>query len=128
METWETVTMSRKEARRPGLVQLAVAGTMTTAAGAHALDMTPRQFRRWQARYRRDGGRGLVQRVRGRPSPRALDVEIRDRVQELIQTTYREFNDCHCTEKLREVEGLAISHDTVRRLRRSRGLPPKRRR
>ena len=46
METWETVTMSRKEARRPGLVQLAVAGKITTAEGARNLDMSLRQFRR----------------------------------------------------------------------------------
>jgi len=128
METWETVTMSRKEARRPGLVQLAVAGKITTAAGAHALDMTPRQFRRLKARYRAEGVRGLVHRLRGRPSPRALDVEIRDRVVDLIQTIYRDFNDCHCTEKLREVDGLEVGRDTVRRLRRALGLPPKRRR
>ena len=86
METWETVTMSRKEARRPGLVQLAVAGKITTVAGAHALDMTPRQFRRLKTRYRAEGVRGLVHRLRGRPSPRALEVEVRDRVLELIQT------------------------------------------
>ena len=120
--------MSRKEARRPGLVQLAVAGAITPAAGAHGLKLSPRQFRRLMARYRAEGVRGLVHRLRGRPSPRALEVEIRDRVRALIQTTYREFNDCHCTEKLREVEGLAVSRDTVRRLRRSLGLPPKRRR
>ena len=36
--------------------------------------------------------------------------------------------DSHCTEKLREVEGLEIGRDTVRRLRRGLGLPPKRRR
>jgi len=128
METWEIVTMSRKEARRPGLVQLAVAGQITTAAGAHALDMTPRQFRRLKTRYRAEGVRGLVHRLRGRPSPRALDVEVRDRVLELIHTRYRDFNDCHCTEKLRDVEGLAVGRETVRRLRRARGLPPKRRR
>ena len=98
--------MSRKEVRRPGLVQLAVAGQITVGAGASALDMTPRQFRRLTARYRAEGVRGLVHRLRGRPSPRALEDELRDRVRELIQTTYREFNDCHCTEKLREVEGL----------------------
>jgi transposase len=128
METWETVTMSQKEARRPGLVQAAVAGRITTAAGAHALEMSRRQFRRLKARYRADGVRGLVHRLRGRPSPRGLEVEVRDRVLELIQTRYRDFNDCHCTEKLREVEGLAVSRDTVRRLRRALGLPPKRRR
>jgi transposase len=128
METWEIVTMSRKEARRPGLVQLAVAGKITTAEGARSLTMTPRQFRRLKARYQAEGVRGLVHRLRGRPSPRALDGELRARVRELIQTTYREFNDCHCTEKLREVEGLAVGRETVRRLRRALGLPPKRRR
>jgi transposase len=128
METWETVTMSRKEARRPGLVELAVAGKLTTTEGARNLRMTPRQFRRLKARYRAERVRGLVHRLRGRPSPRAVTAAIRDRVLALIQTTYREFNDCHCTEKLREVEDLAVSRDTVRRLRRGRGLPPKRRR
>jgi hypothetical protein len=49
-------------------------------------------------------------------------------VVKLVQTTYRDFNDCHCTEKLREVEGLPVSRSTVRRLRRGLGLPAKRRR
>ena len=128
METWEIVTMSRKEARRPGLVQLAVAGKITTAEGARSLTMTPRQFRRLKARYQAEGIRGLVHRLRGRPSPRALEGALRDRVRELIRTTYRDFNDCHCTEKLREIEGLAVGRETVRRLRRALGLPPKRRR
>ena len=57
--------MSCKEARRPGLVQLAVAGTITTAAGAGGLTMSPRQFRRLVARYRAEGVRGLVHRLRG---------------------------------------------------------------
>ena len=128
METWETVTMSRKEARRPGLVQAAVAGTITTAAGALALKLSPRQFRRLKARYRAEGVRGLVHRLRDRPSPRARDIEVQDRVLALLETTYRDFNDCHATEKLRELEGLAVSRSFVRRLRRARGLPPKRRR
>ena len=120
--------MSRKEARRPGLVQLAVAGKITTAEGARSLKMSLRQFRRLKARYRAEGVRGLVHRLRGRPSPRVLDVERRDHVLTLIQTTSRDFNDCHGTEKLRDVEGLPVSRDTVRRLRRALGLPPKRRR
>ena len=82
METWETVTMSRKEARRPGLVQAAVAGRITTAAGAHALAMSPRQFRRPKARARADGERGLAQRHRARPSPRHLAGAVHDRVTE----------------------------------------------
>ena len=67
--------MSRKEARRPGLVQLAVAGKITTAEGARSLEMSLRQFRRLKARYRAEGVRGLVHRRRGQPSGRGLDVE-----------------------------------------------------
>ena len=128
METWETVTMSRKEAPRAGLVKAALAGQITNAQGAQALHVSPRQFRRVKARYRGDGARGLVHRLRGRPSPRALDGAVRARVAELVLTTYRDLNDCHCTEKLREVEALLVSRSTVRRLRRTLGLPPKRRR
>jgi transposase len=128
METWETLTMSQKEAPRAGLVKAALAGQISNAQGAHALRISVRQFRRLKARYRQAGVRGLLHGLRGRASPRALEVEVRDRVLELIQTTYRELNDSHCTEKLREVEGLALSRSTLRRLRRGLGLPPKRRR
>jgi transposase len=128
MEPWETVTMSRKEARRPSLLQLAVAGKITTAEGARSLEMTLRQFRRLKARYRTEGVRGLVHRRRGQPSGRELDVHRHDRIVELVQTTYREFKDYHATEKLRALEGLPVSRSTVRRLRRARGMPPKRRR
>jgi hypothetical protein len=106
METWETVTMSRKEAPRAGLVKAALAGRITNAQGAQALGVSLRQFRRLKARDRAAGVRGLVHRLRGRPSPRAVDGARRDRVLELVHTTYRDLNDCHATEKLREVEGL----------------------
>ena len=99
--------MSRKEARRPGLVQVAVAGKITTAEGARALKMSRRQFRRLKARYRAEGVRGLVHRRRGQPSPRQLDVELRDRVAELVQTTYRDFNDCHAHREAPRARGPA---------------------
>jgi transposase len=90
--------------------------------------MSLRQFRRLKVRYRAEGVRGLVHRRRGHPSERGLDGERRARVVDLVQTTSRDFNDCHGTEKLQAVEGLSVSRSTVRRLRRGLGLPPKRRR
>jgi transposase len=120
--------MSRKEVPRAGLLKAALAGQITNAQGAGALGLTVRQFRRLKARYRRQGAAGLLHRLRGRPSPRALDVEVRDRVVELLQTTYQGLNDCHLTEKLQELEGLALSRSSVRRIRRALGLPAKRRR
>ena len=46
----------------------------------------------------------------------------------MLQTRYKDFNDCHATEKLREVEGLRVSREPVRRRRRALGLPAKHRR
>ena len=120
--------MTRKEVRRPGLVQAALAGKITTAEGARAVGVSQRQFRWLKARYREEGAQGLVHRGRGRPSPRALASALQTRVVELLGTTYSEFNDCHCAETLREGHGLAISRSTVRRLRRALGVAPKRRR
>jgi hypothetical protein len=58
METWETLTMSRKEVPRVGLLKAALARRITTAQGALALDLSVRQFQRLKRRYAADGPRG----------------------------------------------------------------------
>jgi transposase len=128
METGETFRMSRKEVPRPGLVTLALAGQITNQQGAAGSRLTVRQFQRVKARVRAEGVRGLLHRRRGQPSPRALGRALRTRVAALLQSVYRDVNDCHATEKLREVEGLSISRASVRRIRRALGLPAKHRR
>ena len=40
MDTWETLTMSRKEVRRAGLVKAALAGKITNAQGALVLRLS----------------------------------------------------------------------------------------
>jgi transposase len=128
MAPWETVTMSRKEAPRAGLIRAALAGQITTEEAAGSLGLTGRQVRRLKARYRAEGIRGLVHRSRGRPSPQALAPARRAQIVARLRTAYADCNDCHATEKLREVDGLGVSRATVRRLRRAAGLPAKRRR
>jgi transposase len=122
------LTMSSKEARRPGLVQAAVAGKITNAETARALRMGVRQFRRLKAAYLRTGVEALLHGNRGRrPANRLAEAE-RKRIVELINQKYAGLNDSHLTEKLRELEDLALSRETVRRLRRAAGQAPVRRR
>src|SRR3990172_188477 len=128
MTTWETLTMSRKEVPRAGLLKAALAGTITNAQGALALHLSMRQVQRVKGRFATEGARGLLHRLRGRPSPRRLAPELRTRALALLQSPYGGLNDCHATEKLLEVEGLLLSRSSVRRLRRALGLPAKRRR
>jgi len=120
--------MSRKEVPRAGLLRAALAGRITNDEGAGALSLSVRQFIRVKQRFQADGAPGLCHRLRGHPSPRRLPADIRARVATLLQTTYVEVNDCHATEKLREVEGLVVSRASVRRIRRALDLPAKHRR
>jgi len=120
--------MSRKEAPRIGLLKALGAGRVTGGEVAAALHLSERQVRRLRRRFETQGAEGLVHRSRGRPSPRRLAQRLRQRVALLLRTTYRDFNDCHATEKLQEVEGLAISRATVHRWRRTLFRPAKHRR
>jgi hypothetical protein len=120
--------MSRKEVPRAGLLKAALSRRITNDEGARALHLSVRQFIRVKQRFQTDGAPGLLHRLRGRPSPRRLLADVRARVAGLLQTTYRDVNDCHATEKLREVEGLRVSRASVRRIRRALDLPAKHRR
>ena len=115
--------MSRKELPRSGLVAAALAGRITNREGATALHLTPRQFQRLKQRFRAGGAPALRHEGRGRPSPRRLSAALGAKVQALMRDRYAGFNDTHLTEKLREVEQLCISRESVRRLRQALGLP-----
>jgi transposase len=119
----ETFTMSRKELPRPGLLAAAVAGRITNREGAAALRVTPRQFQRLKARFRAGGALAVRHQGRGRPSHRRLPATVCAQVRALLQDRYAGFNDTHLTEKLREHHGLAVSRESVRRLRRALGRP-----
>ena len=121
--------MSRKEVPRAGLLKAALAGKISNAQGAVAMQVSVRQFQRVKVRFAAEGPRGLLHRLRGRPAPRRrLPADVRTRVAALLQSTYAGFNDCHATEKLQEIEGLVLSRASVRRLRRALGLPAPRQR
>src|SRR6266704_629204 len=70
MKTRETLTMSRKEAPRVGLLKALVAKRVTGREVAAALAVTVRQVWRLKRRFEAAGAAGLLHRSRGRASPR----------------------------------------------------------
>ena len=60
MEPWETLTMSRKEVPRAGLVKLVLAGKATNAQAAAALRVSSRHVQRLKAQCRVEGASGLL--------------------------------------------------------------------
>ena len=103
--------MSRKEVPRAGLLKLVLDGTATNAQGAASLRLSARHVQRLKARLRAEGPAGLLHRSRGRPSSRRLPKTVTAQIDALLRTRYKDFNDCHATEKLREVEGLRVSRE-----------------
>ena len=95
-------------------MQAALVGKVTNVEAPQALGLSGRQFRRLKVTYRRAGVAGLLHGDRGRSSPRRLSGEDRERIVERINTRSVGLDDCHLTEKLRELEGLRVCRATVR--------------
>jgi transposase len=100
---------------------------LTVVAAAELMGLSLRQARRLWKRFRGEGDRGLVHRLRGRPSNRRLGQEVRDRVVKLHQEKYRDFGPTLACEKLAE-SGLVLSPDTLTALLKERGLWERKRR
>jgi transposase len=124
----EPILMSRKEIPRAGLIKAALAGKVTNAEAAAALNLSARQFQRLKCRWQEEGEKGLTHRSRGHPSGKGLSSSVQRKVKKLMNSRYADFNDVHLTEKLREVEKISIGREAVRQIRKSLGMPPKRRR
>lgn len=118
--------MGKRDARRLGAVQAALRGKSTNREGAEDLGLSVRQFKRLRARVRQQGPEGIVHGNRGRPSPRRLGPELRQRVAVMLTGSVK-LNDHHIADLLEE-EGWSVSPATVRRVRGELRLAPKRRR
>jgi transposase len=123
------VTLTVREQKRLKVIAEVDAGRMIGKEAAEMLGLSLRQTRRLLAAYRKEGAAGLSHGNRGRPSPRRIREEVCHEIVRLVRAQYKDYNDCHFTEKLAEKHGIEVSRSTVRRLRRSvgEGSPRKRR-
>lgn len=120
--------MSQRERQRYHLLKMVIGGRTTLKEASRVMGVSYRQAKRLKKELNTLGAKGLIHGNRGRASPRALNGELATQIIELSRETYANFNDTHFTEKLTELEGITVSRDTVRRLRRANGIKPKRKR
>jgi transposase len=94
---------------------------------AEILGITPRGLRRMRQRMEQFGYQGLVDRRRGRPSPRRTPVAELERILELYRERYSGFNVRHFYQTVSREHGVKLSYTCVKQLLHSAGLIKKRR-
>ena len=95
---------------------------ITQQMAAKQLGISVRQVKRLWSKYQELGAEGLINRSRGKTSHNQLDEARKKRVLELILERYRDFGPTLATEKLRELHGIQISDERVRKIMIAKGL------
>ncbi len=121
--------MSLREWKRLDAVERLRRGEWSTGQAAQVLGLCVRQVRRVRRAVEERGAQGVIHGNTGRAPAHRIAQGVRERIVQLRAKKYEKFNDQHFTEKLCEVEGMAISRSSVRRVLRAAGIgsPRKRR-
>ena len=120
--------MNRKERERLVILKRVKDKQLSRRSAAEALGVSLRQLHRMYLRYIDEGDGGLVHRARGKASNRKMEASEREKALALYRSTYRSFGPTLWAEKLEQVHGIWVSHDTARRWLLSEGLLEKTRR
>ncbi len=126
-EERDRIAMSERERDRLRVLQDVKEGRYTQGKAAELLKLSTRQVRRLQKRWRRQGPAALVHRLRGKPSNRGHEAQLRRKVLQAYRRRYADFGPTLACEKLAE-EGLLVAVNTLRRWLLMEGLWQRRRR
>ena len=124
----ETLAMSKRERRRLELFSRVREGELTLVMASELLKLSYRQAKRVYGRYRSEGDRGVVHRLRGRVSNRGVDPGKKARVLELYRKKYADFGPTLACEYLTQEDGLNVGVETLRQWLIGEGLWSSRRR
>lgn len=118
----ELLTMSQKERKRIKVLDQKAEGKITVKEASGIIRISERQTYRLLSRYKAEGDRGIIHRLRGKLSNRGYPKQIKQKVIEIYRKRYQDFGPTLFSEKLKEYEKIEINHETLRRWMRSSGI------
>lgn len=75
-----TLEMSHQEIDRVGIVKLIESKKLSQVEGSRQLNISSRQMRRLQERYRKEGAAGLISKHRGKLSNNRINETIKSEI------------------------------------------------
>lgn len=112
----EVVTMAQREIDRLHVIRKVLAGELSWRLAGEQLGLSPRQVGRLCARVRREGSRGVVHGLRGKPSNRGFDADRMERVLTILHDPLWEgFGPTFAKDKPASVHAITVGRETLRR-------------
>lgn len=124
----EGVFVSTKDNAKLYVLSAVDRGDISVKEAATMLGRSVRQTKRILKAWRTQGASALVHGNRGRRPHNALPDALRQRVLELLLSTYSDLSNQHACSVMRRHEQLSMSRSTIRRIRETAGVPNARRR
>jgi len=115
MEGKDIIIMSPEELRRVSVINQSMGRLITQVKAAEIIGVSDRQMRRLIKRVRKEGNKGIIHKLRGKPGQRRIDDEIKTKAIELCKERYWDFGPTFASEKLYELDKIKVHHDTLRR-------------
>lgn len=121
----DVIVATQEELKKLHVVRKAMENNITQDEAAEILGLTGRQVRRIAARIQLEGDAGVIHRLRGRPSNRALPDK--GKVLRLFKAKYPDFGPTLASEKLFERDKVKVNDETLRLWLVKEGIPYKKR-
>ena len=118
----DVLALTQRDRDRLKELHAVIKGRQKVGEAARHLGLSRRQTRRLVRRVEREGDRGVIHRLRGRPSNRTIPEQVRERALALLrEERYRDFAPTLAAEHLERI-GIRVSRETVRSWQTQAGL------
>jgi len=118
----DVLALNQQDRDRLKEIHAVIRGRQRVGEAGRHLSLSRRQTRRLVRRVEREGDRGVIHRLRGRPSNRAIPEKVRERALALLaREEYRDFAPTLAAEHLERI-GIRVSRETVRNWESRAGL------
>lgn len=118
----EVLEMSHQELDRLEVLKLIESKRINQIQGAKQLDLSTRQLRRIQSRYRKDGAKGIISKHRGKVSNNKLSDDFKQEIATLIKENYLDFAPTFAHQKLEEIHSKKLSVESTRKIMIENGI------
>lgn len=118
----DILTMSQRDLKRLYVIRKAIDKRIKQREASEILELSQRQIRRLVKRVREESDKGIIHRLRGVKSHRAIAEAIKEKALGLCLGKYAGFNPTLASEKLFEKNKIKISRETLRQWFIAKGL------